>query len=191
MRTIIAASVISLLAACGSAPQALKHDNQVGLYGKGTSTLRLGARVYHNTTSHSIIYYKLSSRDLLYKSDGNGTPFKAFARITYESYADWGSKQLLDSASTVIEDKTTDPEEVKELIGSMDLRRIEGKSFIVRVTARDLNRDNESSLVLRVDKDGKASRQYFMPTDTMNGLPYFDDHLMLGKSVRVRCEVLA
>ncbi|MBK8499593.1 MAG: GWxTD domain-containing protein [Flavobacteriales bacterium] len=169
----------------------MKRDNQVALYGKGTTQLRLSARVHHTSPDHSTVYYKLNTRDLLYKSDGTGGPFRSVVRITYESYADWGSKQLLDSASTLIQDKSTDTNEDRELIGSMDLRRNESRSFIVRVTARDLNRDNESSMVLRVERDGAGSRQYFMPADTSNGLPLFDDHLRAGTAVQVRCESLA
>ncbi len=186
---ILLATIV--LAACGSSPQAIKHDNQVALYGKGTSQLRLNARVHHTTAEHSTVYYKLNTRDLLYKSDGSGGPYRAVARVRYESFADWGSKQLLDSASVLVQDQTTDTNEERELIGSMDLRSSTGRSFILRITARDLNRDTESSVVVRVDRDASGSRQYFMPVDTSNGLPFFDDHLMMGQAVRVRCEVFA
>lgn len=191
MKALLPAIALLLLAACGSSPQAMQRNNQVALYGKGTSQLRLSARVHHNTPEHSTVYYKLNTRDLLYKSDGGGGPYRAVVRITYESYADWGSKQLLDSASTLVQDKSMDTNEDRELIGSMDLRRNESRSFIVRVSARDLNRDNESSIVIKVERDGIGSRQYFMPSDTSNGLPLFDDHLVAGKVVQVRCETLA
>ncbi len=191
MKPLIALLCVLLIAACGSSPQAMQRNNQVALYGKGTTQLRLSARVHHTTPEHSTVYYKLNTRDLLYKSDGSGGPFRAAVRITYESYADWGSKQLLDSASTIVQDKSTDTNEERELIGSMDLRRNESRSFIVRVNARDLNRENESSIVLRVERDGPGSPQYFMPADTANGLPYFDDHLMAGRTVQVKCEALA
>lgn len=191
MKALLLTLVVLLLAACGSSPQAMKHDNQASLYGKGTSQLRLSARVHHTTSQQSTVYYKLNTRDLLYKSDGGGGPYRAVVRVRYESFADWGSKQLLDSASTLIQDKTTDTNEERELIGSMDLHRNEGRSFILRVTARDLNRDTESSLVVRVERDANGSQQYFMPTDTSNGLPNFDDHLVAGQAVRVRCDLLA
>lgn len=191
MRTLLPLLALLLLHACGSAPQAMKRDNQVALYGKGTSQLRLNARVYHRSEENSTVFYKLNTRDLLYKSDGTGGPYRAVVRILYESYADWGSKQLLDSASTLVQDFTTDTDEERELIGNLELRRSAGRSFLLRITARDLNRDQESSLVLRVERDANGSRQYFMPTDSTNGLPFFADHLMPGKAVRIRCEAFA
>ena len=191
MKELLVLLVALLMVSCGSSPQAMQRDNQVALYGKGTSQLRLSARVFHTTAEQSTVYYKLNTRDLLYKSDGGGGPYRAVVRVHYESFADWGSKQLLDSSSTLIQDKTTDTNEERELIGSMELRSSEGRAFILRVTARDLNRDTESSLVLRVERDVNGSRQYFMPSDTTNGLPYFDDHLVTGQAVRVRCDLLA
>ncbi|MBK8708144.1 MAG: hypothetical protein IPN30_06585 [Flavobacteriales bacterium] len=148
------------------------------------------ARVHHTSPERSRVYYKLSTRDLLYKSDGTGGPFHARVRISYESYNGYGSKVLLDSASTLIDDETVDPSEDKELIGSMDLRRKEQRSFVLKIMAHDLNRDQRSTTYLRVEKDGLGIRQYFMPVDTAKGLPLFTDHFD-GRTVRVRCEVCA
>ncbi len=136
------------------------------------------------------MYYKLNTRDLLYKSDGTGGPFHAVVRISYESYDAFGSKLLLDSASTIIDDKSTGSFEDKELIGSMDLRRKEHRTFVLKIMARDMNRDQQSTVFLRVEKDGAGIRQYFMPVDTAHGLPLFTDHFK-GGIVRVRCEVCA
>jgi GWxTD domain-containing protein len=147
----------------------------------------LQARVHHVSEEQSRVYYKLSTRDLLYKSDGTGGPFHAVVRISYESYEAFGSKVLLDSASTIIDDESLDPNEDKELIGSMDLRRKDRRSFVLKIMARDLNRDLQSTVFLRVEKDGLGTRQYFMPVDTLHGLPLFTDHFK-GGTVRVRCE---
>ncbi|MCB0764997.1 MAG: GWxTD domain-containing protein [Flavobacteriales bacterium] len=176
---------------CGSTVSSAKRDNFAYIYGRGPAQLRLNARVYHSSMDHSTVYYKLNTKDLLYKSDGSGGPFRAVVRITYEAYADWNTRTLLDSASTLVQDKSEDTDEDKELIGSMDLRRKDQRSFVLKVMARDLNRDNESTVFLRVERDGESTRQYFMPVDTAKGLPLFDDHRMVGGSVRVRSEVFA
>jgi len=176
---------------CGSAAPSLKRDNMVGLYGKGSVQLRLQARVHHTGPERTTVYYKLNTRDLLYKSDGSGGPFRCAVRIAYESYADQGSKLLLDSASTLIQDKSTDTDEDRELIGSMDLRRNEQRTFVIRVTARDLNRDVSNSVMVLVERDDAGSRQYFLPTDTINGLPLFDDHLLPWQAISVRSETFA
>lgn len=178
------------LQGCMSSAPASKRDNFSYLYGKGGSQMPLQARVHHIAPDVSRVYYKLSTKDLLYKSDGTGGPFHAVVKISYASYDAFGSKLLLDSASTIIDDESLDPSEDKELIGSMDLRRKEQRSFVLKIMARDLNRDLESTVFLRVEKDDTGSKQYFMPVDTAHGLPLFTDHFK-GGVVKVRCEICA
>lgn len=188
--------VLSLLLLAGfwhgcatTAPLASK-DNFSYLYGKSSAQLPLQARVHHIGPDLSRVYYSLNTTDLLYKSDGTGGPFHASVRISYESYDSFGSKVLLDSASTIIDDESTEPSEEKQLIGSMDLRRNERRSFVLKLMARDLNRDAASTLYLRVERDDVDDRQYFMPVDSSHGLPLFTDHFK-GGAVRIRCEVCA
>ncbi|MBX2972916.1 MAG: GWxTD domain-containing protein [Flavobacteriales bacterium] len=176
-----------LLAGCSSPAPLSRRDDLSYLYGKSAAQMPLQARVHHISGDRSRVYYKLNTADLLYKSDGTGGPFHAAVRISYESYDAFGSKVLVDSASTVISDASPSSSEEKDLIGSMDLRRNDRRSFVLKVIARDLNRDVQSMVLLRVDRDGPASGQYFMPVDTSHGLPYFSDHFR-GGTVRVRCE---
>lgn len=175
---------------CSSSTPLTRRDNLAYLYGKGGSQMPLQARVHHIGQDRSRVYYSLNTSDLLYKSDGTGGPFHAVLRISYESYDSFGSKVLLDSASTIIDDESLDPSEEKQLIGSMDLRRNERRTFVLKVMARDLNRDVESTVILRVERDGPFLRQYFMPVDTAHGLPLFTDHFK-GGTARVRCEACA
>ncbi len=178
------------IAGCRSSIPVSKKDNFAYLYGKGGSQVPLQARVHHISPDRSRIYYKLRTQDILYKSGGTGGPFHASLRIAYESFDAYGGKLLLDSASTLIDDESLDPTEDRELIGSMDLRRKQQGSFILKVMARDLNRDVESTVYIRVEKDGMGIRQYFMPVDPAHGLPLFTDHFK-GGTIKVRCEVCA
>lgn len=177
-----------VLAGCGSSTPTVSRDNVAYMYGRGGEQIRLETRVYHHAPERSTLYYKLPTNDLLYKGDGSGGPFKAHVRLTYEAYPDWNSKVLLDSASTLVQDKADDPGQEKELIGSIDLRRNEHRSFVLKVTARDLNRETQTTTYLQVDRRETAIRQYFLPTDPRNGLPYFTDHFGAGDTVKVRCD---
>ena len=184
---LIAAVVI---ASCrGSAP-ILQRDNLVHVYGKGPASIRLDARVHHLDEERSMLYFKLNTADLLYKADGGG-PFKARARVSYGSFANWESRELLDSASTLVQDASSAPTEERELIGSIPMNRKSGASFVVKVVARDLHRDNESAVLIRVDGSDAMARQHFMPIDPANGLPLFSDHQPAGAPIALRNEALA
>ncbi len=190
MRKVAHMIVIALLAVgCGSNTASTKRDNIAYLYGKGGGGIRLNARVHHETADRSILYYKIPTTDILYKSTGAGTPFRAAVQLSYEVYADWSARSVLDSASTLVQDHSTDPTEHKELIGSLDLRRIDKPSYLLRLTARDLNRETYSSVVLRVEWSASSVRQNFLPMDPRNGLPRFGDHIAPNDGpVKVRCE---
>jgi GWxTD domain-containing protein len=176
---------------CATTTPTSRKDNFAYIYGKGGTTLRLQARVHNTATDHSVIYYKLHTKDLLYKSDGSGGPYKASVRITYESYTDWTAKTLLDSSSTLIQDRSVDTNEDMELVGSMEMRRNENRSFVVKISARDLNRESQNVVFLRVDRDPQGTRQYFLPVDPGNNVPYFTDHLSPGSRVELRNGALA
>lgn len=183
---------ILLAYACGSNTASTKRDNIAYLYGKGSGGIRLNARVHHETAERSILYYKIPTTDVLYKSTGAGTPFRALVQLSYEVYADWSAKVVLDSASTLVQDHSQDPSEDKELIGSLDLRRIDRPTYLIRLTARDLNRETRSSVMLRVERNTNSIRQNFLPIDPRNGLPRFGDHIAPNDGpVKIRCEAYA
>jgi GWxTD domain-containing protein len=184
-------SIAFLLGACGSSSPSVQRDNLAYLYGKGPTNLRLYARVYHESADRTIIQYKLSTTDLLYKSDGVGGPYKAQVRISYSTFAEKDSRHLLDSASTMVLDQATGQGEDRELIGRMELRRVADRNFLLKVVARDLNRDSETEMILRVEADPAGSPQYFMPIDSATGLPLFADHVRPGQRLAIRCETLS
>lgn len=176
-----------LLVRCGSYAPAVVSDNFAYLYGKGAAAMRLQARVYHASDQRSVIYFKLHTADLLYKSPGGGGPFHAQVLIKYEAYASLDSHQLLDSASTYVKDQSNVANEDKDLIGSMDMKRNDRRSFVVRLIARDLNRDVESVVMLHVERGVAGSRQDFLPVD-QRGIPLFDDEVPPGTTVKIRCD---
>jgi GWxTD domain-containing protein len=187
---LLIALTAMVLASCGSSADSTRRDNLSYLYGKGGS-MQLLVRVYHSSPTHSTLYFKLPTRDLLYKSDGGGSPFRTAVRLRYETFADWNSKTPLDTASLMVNDMSQEASQDMELIGSIQLRPTERRSYILKVTARDLNRDAQSTVLLRVERDGPGIRQFFLPTDPRTGLPFFDDHLQAGTPVMVRSDVYA
>lgn len=144
------------------------------------------ARVHHMDEQASSVLFSLRTRDLLYKGDGNGPPYRAAVRVTYEAYPDWNARTLLDSTSTVVQDVSERTGNDQELIGRLELGGIERPSFVLRVSAHDLNRNTRSSVLIEVDRTGSV-RQDFLPLESMRELPLFDDHFGGPTALRVRC----
>ncbi len=182
--------LLFLISGCTTYVPVAGGDNFAYLYGKGAAAIRLQARVYHASENRSIVYFQLRTQDLLYRNAGGGGPFRANVILKYEAYASVGSAQLLDSASTYVKDTSTDPTEDKELIGSIDMKRNPERTFVLKVTARDVNRDAESSVFITVEGQAMGIRENFLPMSD-RGIPIFGDHVPPGTHLRVRCEQFA
>lgn len=180
-------SAAALLAGCGSQAPVATGDNFAYLYGKGATDVRLDARVYQPADGQAVIYFKLRTADLLYKGSGGGGPYYARVQMRYEAFPEPGSRQLLDSASTSIRDQALTPTEDKELIGSMPLKLTRDEPFILRITAHDLNRDVQSTVLLRMDRAKASGARDFLPLRPDN-LPLFDDHVAPGTRINVQAE---
>lgn len=181
---------LPIVQGCGEGTAARTRSDMSYLYSGGDRTLRLVARVHHESNERSVIYFKLHTADLLYKSTG-GEGFHSLVELRYEAFPSWNSKELLDSASTLIKDRAEGPDSDQELIGSIPMRRARDRDLVLRITAHDLYREQESSVLLEVKHGPPGGRQYFLPVAPTGGLPLFDDHQPPGTEVRVRCEALA
>lgn len=187
-KTVLHFLLIAILCAgassCGSYVPVAAGDNFAYLYGKGAAAIRLEARVYQPDADRAVIYFKLRTADLLYKGTGGGGPYHARVVMSYEAYPAPGSRNLLDSASTFVKDQSMVPNGDKALIGNMQLKNIGDASFVLRITARDLNRDAESTVMISVDRGSPGCGQEFLPMGS-NGLPLFDDHVRPGTLLKV------
>lgn len=172
---------------CGSYVPVATGDNFAYLYGKGAAAIRLQARVYQPDDGSAVIYFKLRTADLLYKGTGGGGPYHARVVMSYQAYPAPGSRDLLDSASTFVKDQSMVANEDKELIGNMALKTVGNTQFIIRITAHDLNRDAQNTVMLRVERGTAGNAQEFLPLGA-NNLPIFDDHVRPGTNLKIEAE---
>jgi GWxTD domain-containing protein len=189
--TVLVVAAASILSGCSSTQPLAPRDGLSGMYGPANGGIRLQARTYHHDTAHSTLYFSLPTSDLLYKSSGDGAPFRAAATVRYEVHADWSSRVVLDSASIRVTDETTDPGMEQRLIGSMTLRSTLPAACVLKIQVNDLNRESQGVVYLRSLRGADRGAQYFLPIDVRTGQPLFSDHVKPGRALQVRCERLA
>ena len=187
LHIIIGSLVLLTISGCSSSAPIAAGDNFAYLYNKGATGIQLEARVYQPDADRATIYFKLRTKDLLYKGTGGGGPYHARVVMSYEAYPALGSKELLDSASTFVKDQSMVPHEDKALIGTMQLKNVGKTSFILRITAHDLNHDAQSTVIVRVDRSTPGGAQEFLPMG-LNGLPLFNDHVRPGTALKVETD---
>ncbi|MBL8001374.1 MAG: GWxTD domain-containing protein [Flavobacteriales bacterium] len=184
---LVAAAVLQ---GCGSSTATTKgaDTGSSGTQDRSTGELRFEARLHHATADRTVIYFKLHTADLLYKSQGGGGPFRSNVTILYEAYPIGGGKNLLDSASTFVRDQADASGRDQELVGSFELKRTPSAEFLLKVIARDENRDVSEHRYLRVNAPRPGDRHSMLPFDPRSGVPLFDDHLAFTGPVAVKCE---
>ena len=181
-------SIITILSSAGcSTYVADPEQNFAYLYSNNASELRLDVRVHHEDDVNSVIYFRLNTSDLLYKSSGSGQPFRSAVKLHYRTYSSVSSKQMLDSASTYVRDNSDDPNEDKVLIGKMEMSRDPAKDIVIVVTARDLNRDMQSTTLVKVPASVSLGPQDFLPMAAETNYPLFDDHVEGEKDLKIYC----
>lgn len=185
---IFSAVAFIALAGCSTYVPVAGGDNLAYLYGKGAAAIRLDARVYEPAADRTTLYFKLRTADLLYKGTGGGGPYHARVMMRYEAWPANGQGALLDSASTLVKDQRADQNEDRELIGSMAVNVAGDQPYLLRITAHDLNRDAESTVLARVERGAGKHRDEFMPI-AANGLPYFDDRVQPGAVTNIRTDL--
>jgi GWxTD domain-containing protein len=188
--TIPAILGAGVLIACSGTQQATRI-NFAAQYVYDVDAPTVEARLHAASTDHVTILFRLRTQDLLYRSEMGGPPYKAAVRITYLAYADAAMRQMVDSGSTVVNDRSDDPTEGKELLGGLDLHRPELRPWWVRVIAYDANREAYAEKLLAFHDGGTGIRHAFLPVAATSGRPYFDDHLSPGNLVNVRCDTYA
>lgn len=187
---VYAAAMFIASAGCSTYVPVAAGDNLAYLYGKGAAAIRLDARVYEPAAMRTTLYFKLRTADLLYKGTGGGGPYHARVMMHYEAWPATGKGDLLDSASTLVKDQRADQTEDRELIGSMVVNVAGDQPYLLRITAHDLNRDAQSTVLARVERGMATHRDEFMRT-AINGLPYFDDRVQPGAMAHVRADQFA
>lgn len=189
-RILLAGIAAWAAAGCGSYAPIAVTDNFAYLYGKGAAAMRLDARLNQAGPAEGTIYFRLRTEDLLYKGTGGGGPYHARVAMSYKVFPALGSKQLLDSASTLISDQRMGTTENKELIGSMPLQHKGGDAFVLALSAHDLNRDAQSTVIMQIPAWQQGSARNYLPLDGSK-LPLFSDFVPLGGQITVEAESLA
>jgi GWxTD domain-containing protein len=174
--------VIMAVIACGTSKPA-STLSQNPSYKKDMNTLHPQFVVFNVSDSVSELHYKIASKELLYTRP-DGINFYSNVLISYRMYSSFDSKQILDSGSVRLVDQNNAGAD-KSLIGKLDVKARSPYSYIVRIKVTDLNRSNEVSSVVTIEKENDLNRQNFLIRSVTNESPIFRTHLKLKEEVTV------
>lgn len=151
--------IILFIAACSSSRKTT-IDTKVNTYKHDVNALHPQFVVFNTNDTLSELHYKINSKELLYTRP-DGINFSSNVLITYHLLPIFDSKEILDSASIRLIDQNNDNSD-KFLIGKMNIKARAPRTYVLRVTVSDLNRNTSATNIISISKENDLNRQNFL-----------------------------
>ncbi len=162
----------------------IANQNLAFTYEKEAQVLHPMYAVYHQSPSSSQLHFSIHTQELLYMKNPGSSNYAAKISVSYILYASYESKQVLDSASVVLEDDAS-KEENTELHGFLEFKASYPNRYVLEVVLMDLNRNQSCLAYVEVDKSGNNTAQNFKIMQSANGQFLFRNQLKRKEAVTV------
>lgn len=163
----------------------LSDSNVSEIYKRGKQVISPDFEVYHNSTSQTTIYFRVNTSQLLYARNQESNELNAKFKVAYLLYKAYDSNELIDSASTILED-VAENSEARYIIGNFEIKTPILADYVLKIITTDLNKKNESIRILNIQKSSLISRQNFLVIDPETQLPLFRNYLYKNEKVLVK-----
>src|ERR1035437_2299934 len=170
-KKIVSCLLISLLIIACTSPRKTKTTTKTTTYKRDVNSLHPQFAVFNVSDTLSELHYKINSKELLYTRP-DGINFSSNILISYHLLPAFDSKEIIDSASIRLIDQNNDNAD-KFLVGKMNVRAKSPKSYFLRITVADLNKNTSVTNVITIGKDNDLNRQNFLIKSTTTDAPLF------------------
>lgn len=168
--------------ACGTSRRA-ETKSLTTTYKREANAIVPEFTVYHINDSITELHFMINSKDLLYTRP-DGIDFISNVLISYRLYSSYDSKEVMDSASVRLVDINNDNAS-KRLIGKMNMKAFTPRSYYVRISINDLNKNTSASSVLEIDKRDELNRQNFIVRSIADDAPLFRSNIKTGEALLI------
>jgi GWxTD domain-containing protein len=163
----------------------ISNQNLSHLYRRSAAFLHPYFIIHHSSDSTSRLHFKVDSEELLYTRQGPEQDFTAAVRIVYILTSSYESKEILDSASTVITDINNENLN-KEIVGSIDIKAAQGMSYILHVRMTDMKRNQAAEEFITIDKKDRVSGQNYIAISAGTGVPLFRNYVSADEEIKLQ-----
>ncbi len=184
-RPLFLAFILFALCRCGTTPRMAGNDYSV-IYKKDEMPLHPKYEIFHHRDSSSTLYFRINSSELLYSRTGAASDFTCLVRIGYKLTNTYDQKEVLDSSSVFVQDKSTGGPVNKDIIGQLEFKAKAYDTYYLEVRMRDMNRGKEVQQFFTIDKSNDYNTQNFVVLAKNDSVPLFRQYLKPGEHVRIR-----
>lgn len=132
--------------------------------------------IYNQSSDSSQIYFKISTKNILYTRKDKLAPYNALLKIHYKLYPYGNSKLIVDSSTIYIKDEVRS-KTLKSLTGVINLNTADAKDYLLKITTEDLNRGASIEKKIYIRKSYKHNRQYFLIRNDSSRSPVYSSFI--------------
>jgi GWxTD domain-containing protein len=167
---VILIVVVNIFWQCKTSQVSISNKDVSNIYNPMSTAIHPEFNIYHNSDTTSLLFFKIRTFELLYRANEETGKNKAAVRIFYKLYASLDSKEILDSATTVL---NINKSSRNYLISYIPLKTQLGKNYSLEIQTTDLIRNTINQHVLEINKSSFSSNQFFIFTDKRLNQPVF------------------
>lgn len=172
---------LSVIVACGTSRKAEPTTAPATNYKHDNNTIHPEFTVFHASDDLTELHYKINSKELLYTRP-DGITFSSNVLISYRLFSNFDSKDVIDSASVRLVDVGNENAN-KFLVGKMNVKAVTPRSYYLRITITDLNRNISVASGMEIEKDNDLNRQNFLVKSKATDAPLFHNYFKLNEEL--------
>jgi len=138
----------------------LSRQNLEFLYDETKFELSPGYMVFHHSEDSSILYHTISSDELHYVRNSEKESYRANYKIHYRLLESFTANVVIDSLTATFTD-TVFHQSGLNITDSLVMGIPGGERYILHLTMTDINRQVQSTKLLKVNKTGDDNFQYY------------------------------
>src|ERR1035437_9441338 len=131
-------------------------------YHREDNELKAQLFLYHGINNTSFVYYKINNSQLLYKKIDTNNYFSSRIRVSYKFTPTADARQILDSGTVYIEDKSLEQPQSKNLIGYIPLSVSDGQDSYLELFVQDVFGKRNQTHYIHCNKQNSYSQQNFL-----------------------------
>ncbi|MHC1708170.1 MAG: GWxTD domain-containing protein [Bacteroidales bacterium] len=175
--------ILPLLITSCSVPYELSQKNLSYLYESQSAFTRPSYILYHRKDTVSTLYYSYQLSDFQYSRSQQNSSYTARLNLNLYLRESYESKTVFDSLSIYLTD-TLYFGHNHIVLDSIDIYTPSQGEYILGISLKDLNREQEVESIIPVIKSDLQDQQYFLARD-MNGFPVFNPYLSDKQSIKI------
>jgi GWxTD domain-containing protein len=176
--------ILSLFFSCKSSYySATPKWNLAAIYNPTRSVLHPSYKVFHTSSTSSLLFLKVFTNEVLFQPLGNGGSLISDIDVEYTLFETSSEKKHITDSGTynynILQESTK-----KSFISQIPLKAEEGKSYSLKIMLRDNLRKTFNLSFVEVEKREDRGQQYFNITN-QSGEPLFKNVIIGSGAFRV------